>query len=154
ELTGQGLPAEAPEVALPAAAPTTYGYRQTVGDKRTNPFLLDLDDLPEYLKAESGQTIPVPVPAVCNGRIGKAGEVDSWPFIARKGDVFELELRASRLGSPLDGVLTVTDEAGKELARAESQGAGLDPRLAFTVPADGTYRVRVADRFRSRGGLA
>jgi hypothetical protein len=153
-LTGQGLPAGPVTIDLPADAPADYAHRLTVNGKLTNSFPLDLDDLPEHRKAEANHPAraePVSVPAVLNGRIGRPGEVDSWAVTARKGIAYEFDLRAARLGSPLDGVLTVLD-AGKELARAEAGPGPGDPLLRFTAPADGTYVVRVQDRFPSRGG--
>jgi hypothetical protein len=151
DVTGLGVPPERVMIALPADGPTDFVHRLTVGGKPSNPFFLDLDDLPEY----QDTTKPVAVPAVCNGRIGRAGAIDDWRFIARKSEVYDAELRAERLGSPLTGVLTLVDAAGKELARAEA-GAGnpFDPVIHFTAPADGTYGVRVAERFRGHGGLA
>jgi hypothetical protein len=149
ELSGQGLPAEPVAIALPADGPADYAHRLTVAGKASNTFLLDLDDLPEYLDPQK----PVAVPAVLNGRIGKPGQADDWTISLKKGEAAELELRAARLGSPLRGVLTLLDAAGKELARAESTpGAQPDPSLRFAAPADGTYHVRVAERFRHRGG--
>jgi hypothetical protein len=158
ELSGQGLPAGPAEVTLPADAPKDYAHRLTVGGKLTNPFLLDLDDLPELLEAEPndepGQVKPLELPAVANGRIGRPGDVDYWAVTLRKGEAYEFELRAARLGSPLSGVLTVLDASGKELARAEAAAGPVEPLIRFTAPADGTYLVRVADLFRSRGGPA
>ena len=87
-----------------------------------------------------------------NGRIDKPGDVDYWSFQGKKGEPIVLELRAQQLGSPLQGVLTVCDAQGKELARAESSPTQPDPVLTFTPPADGAYCVRVADRFHTRGG--
>jgi hypothetical protein len=94
------------------------------------------------------------VPAVGEGRIGSPGEADRWGIAARKGDAIEVELLASRLHSHLLGVLTITDTAGKELARAEpgTAPAPIDPSLKFAAPADGLYFITVQDRFRSRGG--
>lgn len=158
ELVGQGLPAEPVTIPLPADGPSAYAHRLAVGDKFTNPFLLELDDLPETLEAEpndaGSHANPLSVPGVANGRIARPGDVDCWAVTARKGDVFELELHAARLGSPLSGVLTVLDAGSKELARAEGTGAATDPRLRFTAMANGIYVVRVADRFGSRGGPA
>jgi hypothetical protein len=159
ELTGLGLPAGPVEIALPADGPRDYLHRLPAGGKLTDGFLLDLDDLEEYREAEPNdepaQVKPLSVPAVCNGRIDRPGDVDHWAWRAKKGEAFELELRAARLGSPLDGVLTVLDPAGKELAHAEGTGPQQpDPVLRFQAPADGTYLVRVQDRFRSRGGPA
>jgi hypothetical protein len=87
-----------------------------------------------------------------NGRIDKPGDVDCWRFTAKKGEVFEIDLRAARLGSPLLGLLVLTDESGKELARSDGGGPAGDPQLRFAAPADGTFAIRVNDQFRSRGG--
>ncbi|HEX3147085.1 MAG TPA: hypothetical protein VHR66_03325 [Gemmataceae bacterium] len=122
------------------------------------PFSLDVDDLPEVRETDS----PDPVrgnflagPSIANGRIAMAGEVDRWSFSAHKGDVLELDLRAARLGSPLLGVMTITDTAGKELARAEAgTGNVVDPSLRFTAPVDGIFFATVQDRFRGRSGPA
>ena len=58
----------------------------------------------------------------------------------KKGDAIDLDLRASRLGSPLDGVLMVVDATGKEIARADDMAAGqTDAQLRFTAPADGDF---------------
>jgi hypothetical protein len=93
------------------------------------------------------------IPAVGVGRIATAGEADRWGFSARKGEAFEIELQAHRRGSPLLGVLAVTDAAGKELAKAEPGASpNIDPAIHFTAPAAGLYFVTVQDRFRSRGG--
>ncbi len=150
-LYGQGVPAGPVEVKLPGDGPRDYAWRFPCGDgKAANPVLLDLDDLPEVLKA--GPSGKAPVPGMLNGRIDKPGDVDNWSFAGKKGQALRLELRARQLGSPLLGVLTVCDIKGKELARAEAPPTQLDPTLTFTPPADGVYRVRVADRFPNRGG--
>jgi hypothetical protein len=144
------------EIPLLAAAANEYFARVTQGGKLSNPFPLDLDDLPEYRESEPNDTPaqvqPVAVPAVLNGRIDRPGDVDCWAFRARKGDVLDLDLRAARLGSLLDGVLALSDASGKELARAVPLAPAVDPVLHFTAPADGTYFVKVSDRFPSRGG--
>lgn len=151
-LTGQAVPATI-DVALPASAGPEYAFQVEAGGRRANVVLLDTDDLPEF--DEAAASAAVTFPAVLNGRITKPGEIDTWAFRGSKGAALEFELRAARLGSPLDGVLTITDAAGKELARAESPGPNQpDARLRFTVPAEGNYVVQVRDRFRSRGGPA
>lgn len=150
ELHGQGVPATPVEAALPDQAAHDYLHCFAVAGKSTNPVLLDVDDLPEVLKSAPSQQFTAP--AVLNGRISKAGEKDRWLFNSRKGDVLHLEMRAVQLGSPLLGVLSVHDAAGKQLARAEAGGTQLDPQLTFTVPTDGGYSIEVADRFARRGG--
>jgi hypothetical protein len=154
-LTGQGLTKEPVEIALPADGPRDFVHRLPIDGKITNPFRLDLDDLPEYLESEPNdepaQAKQLTLPAMANGRIDRPGDIDYWAVALRKGEACEFELRAARLGSPLDGVLAVCDATGKELSRAASDGAN-EPLIRFTAPADGTYLVRVADQFHSRGG--
>jgi hypothetical protein len=154
-LFGQGVPADAVEVKLPAEGPRDYAWRPPVGDK-AKPVLIDLDDLPESVEAEPNdqpaQAAMATMPCVLNGRIDRPGDVDCWSFEGKKGESIALELRAQQLGSPLQGVLAVSDAQGKELVRAESSAERPDPVLTFMPPADGVYYIRVADHFRTRGG--
>lgn len=151
QVDGQSLPAREIAVEIPSSAGAEFSYQATVAGKRSNPILLDVDDLPEHLEGAANDK-PMAVPGICNGRIEKPGEIDSWSWTGRKGESLIFDLRAGRLGSALDGVLTIHDASGKQLARAEASGAQLDPVLQFTPPADGTYQARVQDRFRTRGG--
>jgi hypothetical protein len=151
EVSGTGVPTRA-TITIPSNSGPAAQAR--VGDSL--PFVLDVDDLHEVRETDTPDPVRgnfLPGPAVGNGRISAPGEVDRWGFSAHKGETWELELRAARLGSPLLGVLTVADTAGKELARAEAgSGTGVDPSLRFTAPADGLFVATVQDRFRSRGG--
>jgi hypothetical protein len=146
-LIGHGLTSDTVEVLIPTDAPAAFTH---------NGIKLDVDDLPEA--TESAEDDPVrgnflPVPGVGNGRIGKAGEVDEWKIAAKAGEALSIELRAFRLGSPLLGVLSVRDAAGKPIAQAEAGPTG-DPVLRFSTPANGTYTVSVRDKFHGRGGPA
>lgn len=150
QASGQGLPVTL-TVDLPNTKAADFEHQFTIAGKKTNPILLELDDLPEYREASANKTYELP--AIFNGQIAKPGQVEEWKFTGRKGEVFEFDLRAGRLGSPLDGALSIRDASGKVLAQAEAAGPNvLDPTLLFTVPADGVYAVHMQDRFRSRGG--
>ncbi|MBI5761387.1 MAG: PPC domain-containing protein [Planctomycetales bacterium] len=162
ELSGQRLPETPVEIALPAATETGSGSFLTsvrVADQSSNQFPLELDDLPEVVEQEPNELADAAkateVPAVFNGRIGQPGDVDVWPIRATKGMTLEIDLRAARLGSPLDSVIIVTDAAGKEVAKNDDLGGGqTDSQLRFSVPADGVYFVNVAEQFSQRGGPA
>ncbi len=157
ELHGHDLPRESIALLLPIDAPRDYASRLRLsGVDLTTPFL-ELDDLAEHLEAEPNNDPrldhPLEVPAVFNGRIQTPGDADCWAFKSAKGQALALDLRASRLGSPLDGVLTVLDTAGKELARADDLSADqMDAALSFTAPTEGVYLARVEERFATRGG--
>lgn len=94
-------------------------------------------------------------PAEINGRIATPGAIGSWAVALKKGTAYDLDLFAKRIESPLRPVLSVRDAVGRELAKVDSVAQnGVDPTLRFQPPADGVYRVEVAERFKSRGGPA
>lgn len=148
EVTGLSTPAKT-RIAIPKDAPAEFPFALRVGAKPCNTILLDTDDHPETI-APADLAKPIALPAILNGRIATPGAVETWTWQGKKGDAWTFDLRASRLGSRLDGTITVLDDAGKTLARAEAPTG--DPSLTFKVPADGAYRVQVQDRFASRGG--
>lgn len=159
ELRGSGLPAQKVSLAMPGSA--TGMARQRVDSPETQGALwLELDDLPESLELEPNDAPPAPTaeppplaPVVFNGRIQAAGDVDWWRLRLPAQQELVFDVRASRLGSPLDAVLVLCDAAGQELARADDLADGLtDAQVRFAAPAEGDYLVRVEERFRSRGG--
>ena len=155
-LTGSNLPTDAVRVNLPAGGTSTIVRPQI--DALTHPEIaLETDDLPEFVEetaaALPGGTHRAAVPAVLNGRILHPGEADLWQVAAHKGDSYLLDLRAGRLGSLLDSVLTILDSKGNRLATCDDMSAGqTDSQLSWKVPADGLYSIRIEDRLASRGG--
>jgi hypothetical protein len=159
ELVGHGLPHLPLEVALPSANIKTYTHRFEVGGQLTNSVPIELDDLAEQIEREDNNDLSraerVAVPSVVNGRIQSPGDVDCFTLTAAGGQSYEFDLRASRLGSPLDGVLTLFDSTGKEILRSDDTTAGnTDPQCRFTAPADSAYTLRIEERLASRGGAA
>jgi hypothetical protein len=157
--SGSGLPPEPTEVAIPSDAPSWFVPRLPLATEQPVALGLEIDDVTELLESEPNnsreQAASLSAPSVCNGRIGVGGDIDYWAFSAKGGETLDLAISAARLGSSLDPVLAVEDAAGKQLAGAdESPSSQSDARLPFTAPSDGTYYVRVADRFASRGGSA
>ena len=90
------------------------------------------------------QAMPLDKLPVCvNGRIDKAGDIDHFSFLLKKGQQVRIDLLAYTLGSPIDPLLHVLDEKGTRVATA-SDGRNLDPALSFTAPAEGRYTVQIA----------
>ena len=143
--SGQALANSPVEIAIPADAPAPFSPSVSAA----NAFALDIDDLPEQYASTAGA---IAVPAALNGRVEKPGTASEWRLNLKKGTKFEFELLARSLGSPLCGVLAISDASGKELARGESADPMADPKFAFSPPADGVYTVRITERFRNRGG--
>jgi len=158
-LLGQEVSAEPVTITLPAETgrfearfPTPAGI--------ANPVSVEIDELPELVEnvaraAGASASAPMAPGFIANGRILQPGEVDAWPVLLKKGEVVDLEVRAGRLGSPLDSVLTLVDETGKEVAQNDDLGGPVsDSRISFTAPADGTWQVRVSERDPERAGEA
>ncbi|HEX6983873.1 MAG TPA: PPC domain-containing protein, partial [Planctomycetaceae bacterium] len=82
-----------------------------------------------------------PLPAVVEGRLEKADDVDGYAVTLEAGRTLVASLKAHRLGAPMDGVLQVVSADGFVLAQSDDE-SGLDPRLVFEAPAAGTYVVR------------
>ncbi len=161
------------EVSL-NTAPGGDGIRQATwpcGDGISNQLLYAVDTLPECVEAEpndgADQAQGVELPQIINGRIGEPGDQDVFEFEGRAGDRVVAEVAARRLRSPLDSVLHLTDASGAVVAWNDDfmekdghlhTGPGLlthhaDSYLMASLPADGVYRVRLADA-QGQGGEA
>lgn len=156
ELQGASLSAEKAVVALPADDRAAHRHYTGAGSESTNSFNLELSDLPERLETEPNDSAEAAtnfiVSAVLNGRIDKPGDVDRWTFAATKDEEITFEIHASRLGSPLDSVLTLFDAAGKQIVQSDDVSGGqTDSRFARKIPADGRYTIQVEDRLPARG---
>lgn len=155
EVLGQGF--DQLEAHLPMSAENVVSHYFTHNGETLNAVKLDLDDLEELREQESNnelaQAAAIKLGQVCNGRIDAAGDRDQWQIALAKGEAVQLEVRAARLGSPLDAVLLVHDDTGKELARGDDlPGGSPDCEVKFAAAKEGTYTVVVQERFASRGG--
>ncbi|MBC7855402.1 MAG: PPC domain-containing protein [Pirellulaceae bacterium] len=93
-----------------------------------------------------------PLPCILSGRLDEPKDSDVFRFTAVKGKALSIKAESDSIGYEVDPFLRVTDDAGKVLAEAESPRRGGEPVLKFTPPADGPYRLEIADLHR-RGGL-
>src|SRR4029079_10845628 len=105
---------------------------------------------PDGLTNVTGATQLQHVPVALNGRIERPGIVSEWKLDLKLGGKYTLDLQARRYESPLCGVVRVLDAAGKELAEPEAPEPAAPSPLTFAPPADGTYTVTVAERYRGR----
>ena len=114
-----------------------------------------LGDWPEVRELEPNnappESQPVLLPASINGRIDAPHDRDNFRFNATKGEALLFRVESQNLGFPLDAVLTLFDDADKQLAESDDTGKKSDPELKWTAPADGTFRVEIRDLL-DRGG--
>lgn len=168
ELLGVNLPTAVQPLKIPADAPEAYHAALAVktldgAATVTNPLTFETSTYDERLEAEpndalsatdtSAKQAKLTAPVVANGRIMKAGDVDYWLLDAKKDQPLDLDVRAGRLGSPLDPVLVVEDAEGKLVVEIDDfTGTESDAKLRFAPPADGVYRLRIQERSAHRGG--
>lgn len=92
-------------------------------------------------------------PISLNGIIEKPGDIDFFKLPLKKGMTLEVQAFAQSLGSPLDSVVSIANEKGRNLTSNDDGGGRrrLDSKFKVNIPADGDYFVRVTDHL-DRGG--
>jgi hypothetical protein len=91
-------------------------------------------------------------PSNVTGVIAAPGEEDRYTLELPKGARLSIAIEAAAVRSPLDAVIRIEDATtGKTLASDDDTGAASDPKIEWTAPADGHYRIVVADRFHKGG---
>jgi hypothetical protein len=158
QVSGPGSGSRTVPISLVNATGDSVIQRIPIDGKPAELLTLHVDDLPEILEREpndepSDGAAAIALPAMLNGRIDRAGDVDFWPLQLENGQTIMLDVLAEQLGSRLDSVLTIQGADGKELTRNDDRIDGQpDSRLIFTAPKEGRYLVRISDRFSGRGG--
>ena len=115
------------------------------GASIARPFIVGV--LPEVLEREPNDDPKKPQVldqsrVVVNGRLDKAGDVDTFAVKLTKGQTLVASLEAYRtLRSPMDGVLQILSADGFVVEQNDDYH-DFDPQIAFNVPKDGTYLVR------------
>lgn len=172
-LHGVNLSKSTTNVQLPTdpSVDVPWSWAVPLQDNHHTLLPLDLDDYPEKVeKKDQAASLDAPklptlpntkkfevfsAPVVFNGRVEFAGNRDSWPLQARKGEILEFCWRGPLLGSPLLGVVTVSDGTGAVFTKFDFwEAKTLVPRFTWTVPSDGIFQVTISDRFARRGGQA
>ncbi len=162
-VSGWNLPAETLELDTdPGGAPIRLA-RMGEDQGLCNEIPHAVSAQPEQVETEpnntTGDAQDVTLPLTVNGRVDTPGDVDTFSFTGRAGDELVAEVLARRLNSPLDSVLRLVDPAGKVIETnddTDDPEMGLvthqaDSYLRATLPADGTYAIRLGDTQRKGG---
>jgi hypothetical protein len=89
------------------------------------------------------KAIELPLGTTLCGRV----DPSTFEFVRlnlKKNQPVLVEVMARRIDSKLDGTLVLLDASGRELTRVK-QGAGADPVLLFSAPADGLFTIKLSD---------
>ena len=133
------------------------GHLWTSQGVATGPVFV-VGELPEVVEREiEGDPIAeklAAMPVTVNGRIFPREDTDLWEVSLKRGQTLSALATTIGIRSPLRAKLEILDADGTVLAEASPRTAiGFDSSAKFTAPADGVYRVRIADA-RGHGGPA
>jgi hypothetical protein len=157
KLSGWNLPADTLTIGGRDMTPGLHPVSVRKDEMISNALPFSVDTLPECLDKEPNDSTPaaqaVTLPVIVNGRIDRPDDPDAFRFEGRAGQEIVAEVQARRLESPLDSVLELFDAAGKRLAFNDDHEDKFDDLrthhadslIRFTLPADGTYHLRLGD---------
>jgi WD40 repeat protein len=115
----------------------------------SNEMSIYVDDLKQFTEREpnnsASQAEVVTMPAAYWGVASARGDLDHFRFDAKAGQTIVMELAAKKLNSTLNAMLILLDPAGEVVATNNDFDGQSDPLVAYTIPADGRYTVRVQD---------
>jgi Bacterial pre-peptidase C-terminal domain len=89
-------------------------------------------------------------PCAFHGVIEKPGDIDHFKFAAKKGQAFEIQCYARRLGSALDAHVFM-GLIGQGAMAGNNPAAGPDTPFRVTIPQDGEYWISVTDHLKKGG---
>ena len=169
-LGGRNLPVNEITVEAQPGSESVREISQLGGQWLPHPIRFAVDTLPEITETPGnnalGSAQPVALPLIVNGLISQPGEYDYYRFDGNEGDVVVLDVTARSLGSLLDSRVALLDASGKVLAENDDrptlndkylslrlglQTHDADSYLMTTLPATGSYLVRIGDAQRNGG---
>ena len=83
------------------------------------------------------------LPAVIHGKFGKGGDVDSYQFSLKKGQILVAQMDAYTAGVSMDALMLLRDARGVKL-NFNHDAHSLDPRLIWKCARDGDYVLQMA----------
>ncbi len=109
-------------------------------------FVGDLPHVYEDQLADAGDVLAIDDGRSVWGSLSEAGDVDTYAFRGRAGEMVVFDVASEGIGAKADLVLDLLDADGRILARVNDvPGRGRDPIAAYELPADGVYRARLYD---------
>lgn len=163
ELGGVNLPAENVDVAIPTDSPPLRHVQLSHNGLRSNVLPFGVGDMREEHEAEPNDSMAqanrIEMPVTINGRIRQSGDTDYFILSAQAKQELVMEVKARRLDSPLDSILTLLNPKGRQLAENDDTVDPAEPlithhadsRLVYTFPSAGDYILRVRD-VQGKGG--
>ncbi len=140
------IPKDMPSGIVDIRAVGTFGI--------TNPRSFVVGELPESQEKEPnndvGQAQPLPLNSTMNGVIQTPADVDYFAVACKKGETVIVQCATESIDSKLEPDIRVFSKSGRLLV-ANRPRAEPDGFCQFTVPADGTYLIRLCSHAHVEG---
>ncbi|MEI9896249.1 MAG: c-type cytochrome domain-containing protein [Chthoniobacter sp.] len=106
-----------------------------------------VDYLPQTLVPSSNEPFTIEtLPLNLWGTLASTGQQGNFRFAGKKGETIVFDLAAKRIESKMQTPrIEILDDEHKLVAANNGLDSGSDPFIAFTVPRDGHYTVRVLE---------
>lgn len=133
------------EVTFPTESTRdTFSYVLETPHGKSQPVTFALSNTPETIAPAAGTplTVPVAVTSALRERLGR----EEFTVPLTKDRAWRIAVQSTNFAVPLDLELQVLGPKGQELVMNDDVPGTTDPRLTFTPPEDGNYRLRVTDR--------
>lgn len=163
ELFGANLAQPSLSLKLPDTSPALLMVDATRGGSTSKALPFEVGEGEETSETEPNdvqqQANRISPSMTVNGRIQKPGDQDFLVFKAEAKQQLVIEVRARRLDSPLDSIITLYDAKGQQIAQNDDttdENLGLvthqaDSRLTYTFTSTGDYFLKIGDT-QGKGG--
>jgi hypothetical protein len=135
-------------VVVSGAVPRGIGAFRVVTPEGVSPLqLIAIDDLPRVADDDDNcsrdKALTLKPPVAVDGQAAALAE-KHYRVSGQAGVVLHVDVVAQRIASPLDPLLRLLDDRGRELAWCED-AIGADPQLAYLFKADASVWLAVRD---------
>lgn len=121
-----------------------------------NSLAVTIDPLPDFMEREPNdkpaEAQEISLPAIVHGRLEKAGDIDRYKVVLKKGDRIDFLVEGTVPGCLLDLVFTLEDGNGKQILSVDDDRDGIpDIKTSANVDNDGPHLIQIRDLF-GKGG--
>jgi hypothetical protein len=129
---------ESIEFVIVTAAGESHGHQLLVDHDKT--AVAEKEPNNGFAQAQQ-----ITVPEIINGVIDHPQDVDVFRFEGKAGQRIVCEVRAAKLGSALDSIVTLFDANGHTLISNDDYNGSADSLVDFELPKSGAYFLSVMD---------
>lgn len=142
------------DVAFPASPEvSSMDYVVETPFGAAKPVKLLVTDLAEAVQPSTGESV-IAAPGAVTGSMRTRFGTDYYTTMLTMGQSLDITAQARELVAPLDLELTLFGPDGKQIATNDDVSGSTDATVSVTAPADGVYRIAVADRSGKSGTRA